>query len=61
MREPMKILDLEMQATMVVPFSLGKCLNCPEWMRLGAESQSAPHVFCCRVAFNRKMKREVAA
>jgi hypothetical protein len=41
-----------------------KCLNCPEWMRIGAGSHSAPRVFCCdkcRVAFNRKMKREVAA
>lgn len=38
-----------------------RCLNCPEWIRLGVGAHSTRREFCsdrCRVAFNRKLKRE---
>jgi hypothetical protein len=41
-----------------------KCRNCPEWFRLGAGENSSRREFCCdrcRVAFNRRRKRESTA
>jgi hypothetical protein len=41
-------------------FEYRKCLNCPEWMRLGAGSHSKRRMFCCdacRVARHRSLKK----
>jgi len=45
-------------------YDFRKCLNCPEWMRLGVGSHSSRRLFCsdrCRVAYYRKTKRGAAA